>query len=299
MRRRACRRTALALSLSLAGALTAVVASPAAAQSGAGHPGAGHPGAGHPGAGHPAIPSPPAAADGATAGNGGAANPPDTLEQRLIGCTVCHGTQDVIVEGNYYPRLFGKPAGYLYNQLVNFREGRRAYPLMTYLVGNLPDPYLKEIAGYFASQHPPYPPPGPAQAGQAAMQRGRDLVFSGDPARDVPACAACHGQALTGVAPSIPGLLGLPKDYISAQFGAWRNRARHTVAPDCMARIAERLSTDDIAAAAAWLAAQPVPGEGRPASAPAADLPIACGSVATATAATATANANAPSRGSP
>jgi cytochrome c553 len=30
-------------------------------------------------------------------------------------------------------RIAGKPAGYLYNQLLNFRDGRRNYPLMTYI----------------------------------------------------------------------------------------------------------------------------------------------------------------------
>ncbi|MFT3802136.1 MAG: c-type cytochrome [Burkholderiaceae bacterium] len=250
-------------------------------------------GAAQPGAGDRTDPPAAASASGGVAADAPPpgtslpdTSPPDTIAQRLIGCTVCHGTQDVIVKGNYYPRLFGKPAGYLYNQLVNFREGRRAYPLMTYLVGNLPEPYLREIAEYFAGQHPPYPPPEPPQADAAAMARGRRLVFDGEPARDVPACAACHGRALTGVAPSIPGLLGLPKDYISAQFGAWRNRARHTVAPDCMAQVAERLSTDDIAAAAAWLAAQPAPGQALPASAPANDLPMRCGSVESAAVAT-------------
>jgi cytochrome c553 len=34
--------------------------------------------------------------------------------------------------------------------------------------------------------------------------------MQGDPARRIPACVQCHGDALMGVAPSIPGLLGLP-----------------------------------------------------------------------------------------
>ena len=34
----------------------------------------------------------------------------------------------------YYPRLAGKPAGYLYNQLVNLQQGRRNYPLMQNLL---------------------------------------------------------------------------------------------------------------------------------------------------------------------
>jgi cytochrome c553 len=27
---------------------------------------------------------------------------------------------------------------------------------------------------------------------------------------------------MTGVAPHIPGLLGLPRDYLNAQLGAWK-----------------------------------------------------------------------------
>ena len=29
------------------------------------------------------------------------------------------------------------------------------------------------------------------------------------------ACASCHGSALTGVEPTVPGLLGLPRDYLN------------------------------------------------------------------------------------
>src|SRR5688500_11604074 len=72
---------------------------------------------------------------------------PDTLAQRLLACTSCHARVDARgkpVNDSYFPRIAGKPAGYLYNQLLNFREGRRQYPLMTYLVEHLPDAYLRE-----------------------------------------------------------------------------------------------------------------------------------------------------------
>ena len=49
----------------------------------------------------------------------------DTMAQRTLACTACHGEQGRAGPDGYYPRLAGKPAGYLYNQLVNFREGRR------------------------------------------------------------------------------------------------------------------------------------------------------------------------------
>ena len=72
----------------------------------------------------------------------------------------------------YYPRIAGKPAGYLFNQLRNFRDGRRHYELMNGLLALLDDAYLHEIADHFASLDLPYPPPlAPAALGGAA--RGR------------------------------------------------------------------------------------------------------------------------------
>ena len=61
---------------------------------------------------------------------------PDTLEQRVLACAICHGKQGEGIQKNeYYPRLAGKPAGYLYNQLVNFRERRRDVPVHDELAG--------------------------------------------------------------------------------------------------------------------------------------------------------------------
>ena len=207
---------------------------------------------------------------------------PDTLEQRVAACIACHAPKDgagTTAGGVYFPRITGKPAGYLYNQLVNFRDGRRQYPLMTWMVTHLPDPYLHEIADYFSAQHPPVPAPAAPSVAPGVLDRGQRLVRQGDPALKVPACVACHGQQLAGVAPAIPGLLNLPRDYVNAQFGAWRNKVRRAHAPDCMATIAERLGPGDVAAISAWLAAQPTPPNARPAERLLEPLPIACGSV--------------------
>jgi cytochrome c553 len=201
---------------------------------------------------------------------------PDSMAQRLLACTACHARKDS--SDRLFPRIAGKPAGYLYNQLLNFREGRRSYPLMTYMVNHLPDTYLHEIADYFSAQHLPAPAPRTADVAAATLERGRLLAAEGDAAIKVPACIACHGQQLTGVAPAIPGLLGLPRDYVNAQFGAWKNKVRHAHAPDCMAAIAERLSLDDVAAVSAWLASQPLPPDPRPATAVTRPLPLQCGS---------------------
>ena len=190
----------------------------------------------------------------------------DTIAQRTLACTACHGPQGRAAPDGYYPRLAGKPAGYLYNQLVNFRDGRRHYGLMTQMVDPLSDAYLLEIAQYFSALEVPYPAPLAAAAPANVLARGKQLVSLGDASRQVPACVQCHGTALTGVAPYVPGLLGLPRDYLNAQLGAWKNGQRRAHAPDCMKAVVARLGEEDINAVASWLAAKPLPASSKPAS---------------------------------
>ncbi|WDD95221.1 cytochrome c4 [Burkholderia sp. FERM BP-3421] len=203
---------------------------------------------------------------------------PDTMAERVRGCTACHGTQGQGTDNDYFPRLAGKPAEYLYNQLVNFRDGRRKYPPMNYLLTYLNDDYLHEIARHFSEQRPPYPTPAKPTLPAATVERGKQLALHGDPARKLPACVACHGTALTGMQPAIPGLVGLHSDYLSAQIGAWRSGTRHAKAPDCMHEIASKLSDEDVTAVTAWLAAQPAPANPVPAPARSMKTPLACGS---------------------
>ncbi len=79
----------------------------------------------------------------------------DSMEARVQGCVTCHGQSGQGTSNEYFPRIAGKPAAYLYNQLVAFRDGKRVYPPMNYLVANLPDAYLKDIAEHFAKERPP------------------------------------------------------------------------------------------------------------------------------------------------
>ena len=204
----------------------------------------------------------------------------DTLAQRLAACTVCHGPEGRAAPDGYQPRIAGKPAGYLLHQLLNFRDGRRHYGPMVRLLGPLSDAYLREIAEHFAALDLPYPAPARATAAAPVLEQGRRLALEGDAARELPACAACHGARLTGVQPATPGLLGLPRDYLAGQLGAWASRQRRAHAPDCMAAIARRLDSADVAAVSAWLASQPVPAGAHAAAQLPAPAPLRCGSAA-------------------
>jgi cytochrome c553 len=208
-------------------------------------------------------------------GFAGAAAADEAMARRARACTGCHGEQGRAAPDGYYPRIAGKPAAYLHEQLLAFRDGRRRYALMTHLLEPLTDAYLRELADHFAALDLPYAPARPLPADPAAQTRARQLVTQGDAERQLPACADCHGERLTGVLPAVPSLLGLPRDYLNAQLGAWRSGTRTARSPDCMAEVARRLAPGDIAALSAWLAAQPVPG-GAAAALPRA-MPMRCG----------------------
>jgi cytochrome c553 len=189
----------------------------------------------------------------------GAAPFEDSMAQRMLACTGCHGRDGRAVGNVYFPRIAGKPAGYLLNQLRNFRDGRRSYGLMNGMVALLSDDYLQEIAQYFSALDLPYPAPAASSLSPQAAAMAQQLVEHGEPQRNLRACSQCHGAVLTGVLPHVPGLLGLPRDYINAQLGAWKAGQRHAAEPDCMAPVARILTVDEVAAISAWLATQPVP----------------------------------------
>jgi cytochrome c553 len=203
---------------------------------------------------------------------------PDTLQQRIAACTTCHGVHGEGSPGSgFFPRLAGKPAGYLALQMQNFQRGLRKYAPMEYTVRLLTPEYMHEIAVYFSAQQVPYErKPVPALA-PSMLQRGQQLVTHGDPARQIPPCQACHGKQLTGTEPSVPGLVGLPYDYISSQLGSWRTGTRASAAPDCMAQIANRLAPADITAVSAWLASQETPADTHPQPAGSITPPLRCG----------------------
>jgi cytochrome c553 len=200
-----------------------------------------------------------------------------SIEQRVAACIACHGRQGSSGNAAYYPRLSGKPEGYLFDQLQSFRDGRRFHGDMVYLVRHMTDDNLRDMARYFARLDLPYPAVSPNTDADAAMlAQGRRLAQEGDAARGIPACVSCHGDALMGVSPGIPPLLGLPRLYIASQLGAWLTGERRAPAPDCMSDVGRRLDAADINAVAAWLAIQSVPAHAHAADAPAAPLPMPC-----------------------
>jgi cytochrome c553 len=205
---------------------------------------------------------------------------PDTMAERVKPCVACHGPENVTGRDGFYPRIAGKPRGYLFNQLRDFRDGRRYYRPMALLLENLSDGYLVEMADYFATLKQRYPPPEPANLSPDEAALARRLIENGDPGRNIPACVECHGKALMGTAPFIPGLLGLPRMYMVAQFGAWRSggllRGRNA---NCMSEIGKQLTAEETNALSAWLASRPVPEHDSAAATLSIEMAKRCGDI--------------------
>ena len=202
----------------------------------------------------------------------------DSVEARVQGCVTCHGQSGQGTGNGYFPRIAGKPAAYLYNQLVAFRDGTRTYPPMNYLVTYLPDAYLREIAEHFAKQRPAFAAGQETKPDPSVIARGAAIATMGDDSKQIPACVTCHGAGLTGMEPGIPGLVGLRPPYIVAQLTRWRVGDRRAAEPDCMKRIATRLSETDVFAVATWLSLQEPPRDHSPTSSNLLRMPLACGS---------------------
>lgn len=201
-----------------------------------------------------------------------------SMAARVLACTACHGPQGRATPGGYFPRIAGKPAGYLYRQLKNFQQGRRSYPAMNRLIEFMSDDYLRQIAMHFAGLELPYAPPVPAALPASELARGEQLVLRGDEQRGLPACASCHGSRLMGAGEDIPGLLGLSRDYLNSQIGAWRSGQRKAAAPDCMDQVARALTPREVVAVTAWLASRPALASGGH-EAVRQPLPLRCGAV--------------------
>jgi cytochrome c553 len=202
----------------------------------------------------------------------------DAMHDRVAPCATCHGESGRSHAEKYFPSIAGKPAGYLQQQMQNFRDGRRRHTIMQRMFAYLSDDYLGAMARYYAAQSFVVAEPRDI-APPETLELGRNIVERGDTARDVPACKACHGESLTGAQPSIPGLVGLPADYLQAQLGAWRSGVRKARDPDCMAQIATKLTDAELVAATAWIASRPTAASYRPADRAPAELPMRCGGV--------------------
>jgi len=172
-------------------------------------------------------------------------------------CSMCHGTAGSAVSPNF-PNLAGQTAPYLSSQLRSFRARQRrdpaGYEYMWGLSRALTDDQIDALAAYFsAAALQPQPVEGRAEQ----IGAGARIFAAGVPARDVPACASCHGDKALGNA-IFPRLAGQHMDYLIKQLEVFQRtdeRSDPQTMPTglLMKNVAHSLDAAQIVAVAAYV----------------------------------------------
>ena len=181
----------------------------------------------------------------------------DTAKGQTIAaqvCGACHGA-----DGNSAqpanPNLAGQHAEYTAKQLANFKpqDGKpaeRQNAIMAGMTAALSSDDMRNVAAWFESQKPQ-----PRAARDPKLVKlGQAIYRGGVAARGVAACTACHGPAGAGVPAQFPRLAGQYSEYTAAQLKAFRSGERGNDPNRMMRTIAERLSDQEIAALADYIA---------------------------------------------
>jgi cytochrome c553 len=167
---------------------------------------------------------------------------------KSVVCQACHGATGNSVNPEW-PSLAGLGADYLAEQLKNFKEGKRANPLMTPNAMSLSPEDMADLGAFFSSK---------VNAGLEAdptyLKPGEKLYRSGAKDQGVPACMACHGLAGYGnESAKFPALRGQHSVYVAKQLADYASGARATGQNGVMQTIAKRLSPDDIRNVASYV----------------------------------------------
>ena len=174
-------------------------------------------------------------------------------------CTACHG-----LNGNSsnpeWPNLAGQNAAYLTEQLAMFKARKRINEIMYPIVAPLTDQDFADLGAYYAAQTP-----AGLEADPSYWKAGEALYISGDAARKIPACSACHGPAGQGNSGAgYPALRAQHSTYTVKQLQNYLTKNRYRDSADAavvhktrnsamMTTIAERLTPEDIRNLASYL----------------------------------------------
>ena len=180
-------------------------------------------------------------------------------------CAACHG-----LDGNptdpQYPRLAGMPERYLAKQIALFRSGERSSgmaAIMMPFASMLSPQDARDIGAYYATQKAgagvaddTLIATGP-NAGKPFYAVGEQLYRSGDAARGIPACMACHGPDGAGnPGPAYPQLAGQQSAYVARRLEEYRagtTAERDPAHFQIMATIAKSLTDEEIGSLASYL----------------------------------------------
>lgn len=136
-------------------------------------------------------------------------------------CAACHaadGNSTIVAN----PKLAHQHPEYLVKQLQEFKNDKRADPVMKGFASMLSDADMVNISAWLASQ--------PAKPGFATDKElvtlGERIYRGGIPDRKVAACVSCHSPNGAGIPSQYPRLSGQHADYTVKQLTAFREGVR-------------------------------------------------------------------------
>ena len=182
---------------------------------------------------------------------GYAATPSPAADTVLETCNGCHTPKRLRTE-SLIPNLAGQSTLYLEQALAAYADGTRPSGTMAVAIQGLGEGERKTLASHFSNQSSATPR---STAEGALIRHGELLALNGDPGRRIPACLGCHDKA--DVNPAYPRLSGQAEAYIANQLRLFVGKKRGG-GPfrELMMQAAAHLQDDDIAALAAYFAAQ-------------------------------------------
>lgn len=177
-------------------------------------------------------------------------------------CISCHGPQLAGNPVGGIPRIAGLSAEYIQAQLDALASGARRNAIMLPVASSLSAAERQALAAYISTLRVPAPvaaapDSAPPPATPAQMKLGARLASRGDWSRQLPGCDQCHGPGGVGVGSAFPPLAGQSALYLTTQLDAWKQGTRPGGPLDLMAALVKRMTDADIAAVAAYYAAQP------------------------------------------
>lgn len=180
-------------------------------------------------------------------------------------CAACHG-----LDGNptdpQYPRLAGQSERYIAHQIALFKSGERNTGMaaaMKPYADALTAQDARDLGAYFATQKS-----GAGVADDTVIatgpnkdkkffEVGQQLFLTGDKARGIPACMACHGPGGAGnPGPAYPHIAGQQAAYSQRRLEEYRAGTTTQRDPhlfNVMASVAKNLSDEEIGALSSYL----------------------------------------------
>ena len=171
-----------------------------------------------------------------------------------VACARCHGFDGLSGGSGAFPILANQSGAYLSKQLRDFASGTRLNAIMTPIAKALTDEEIDAVAQYYATVRATTMPP-PARSPDL-VKRGEALATTGDTARQVLPCAACHGAQGVGEPPVTPYLAGQYGQYIVSQMVMFNRGYRKNA---LMSTEARKLAEGDYEALGAYFEGLPRP----------------------------------------